>query len=208
MYKVDELSEVKIENGIYKKKGNILDSKETYIAHQCNCITENPAGLSLEMFRKFPWADIYRERSSIKSRKDKPGNIIVKGNGKDERFVINMLAQNYPGKPKTYETLSMRKTWFKQCLTLIENYISKDISTKDISFINNEKKINLDSKNSLNIIESKEDDTKISMKEISSIAIPDNIGCGMAGGDWPTYLSMLEDFAASNTQIRVFIYKL
>jgi hypothetical protein len=40
-----------------------------------------------------------------------------------------------------------------------------------------------------------------------SIAMPYNIGCAAAGGDWPTYSKMIEEFANKN-QIHVTLYKI
>ena len=41
---------------------------------------------------------------------------------------------------------------------------------------------------------------------LKSIAFPKNIGCGAAGGHWPNYLMMLEDFAKSMPAVRVVLY--
>ena len=43
---------------------------------------------------------------------------------------------------------------------------------------------------------------------LRSVAFPSQIGCGLAGGDWPTYESMLADFAAQNPGVRCVIYRL
>ena len=42
---------------------------------------------------------------------------------------------------------------------------------------------------------------------IASIAMPYNIGCGTAGGDWDVYFQMIKNFA-NNYQIHVTLYKL
>lgn len=42
----------------------------------------------------------------------------------------------------------------------------------------------------------------------TSIAMPYKIGCGLAGGDWPTYLAALEKFATTNPSIQIVLYKL
>jgi hypothetical protein len=42
---------------------------------------------------------------------------------------------------------------------------------------------------------------------LDSIAFPNGVGCGAAGGDWAIYLKMIEGFA-SRTSARVAIYKL
>ena len=51
------------------------------------------------------------------------GDIVVSGDGEDERFVINMLAQFYPGKPKFPESakdgFGARRAAFANCLLKI-----------------------------------------------------------------------------------------
>jgi hypothetical protein len=45
------------------------------------------------------------------------------------------------------------------------------------------------------------------INNIASIAMPYNIGCGAAGGDWDVYFQMINNFA-NNYQIHVTLYKL
>lgn len=105
--------------------GSLFDSDVQYIAHQCNCVTTVGAHLSKEVFRKYPYADIYscRTKTDWKDSKDKPGTIIIKGNGADQRYVINILAQVFPGKPKFPESKTdgyeARQKYFRKCLIAI-----------------------------------------------------------------------------------------
>lgn len=99
--------------------GDIFDAKEKYLLHQCNCITNKAAHLSKDVFSKYPWADIYARRYA-EGIKDTPGQIIIRGNGIDQRYVINCLGQYYPGKPK-YPTSALdgakvREKYFHECL--------------------------------------------------------------------------------------------
>lgn len=96
--------------------GDLLNSKEKYIAHQCNCLTQNSAGTASAIFHKFPHSNTYAGRTEP----DKPGQIQIMGNGADERYVVNMFGQYYPGKPK-YPNSSLdgqvvREKYFHQCL--------------------------------------------------------------------------------------------
>jgi O-acetyl-ADP-ribose deacetylase (regulator of RNase III) len=110
---------------IETKEGNILEATETYIAHQCNCVSRRGAGLAQQLFIKFPWSDVYSGRSETHVPKDGEGmgDIIIKGDGKDQRFVIAMLAQYYPG--GTYDLSAkrdgsdVRAAAFQQCLEKI-----------------------------------------------------------------------------------------
>lgn len=164
--------------------GNILDAKETYIAHQCNCITNHAAGLAKDLFAKFPWADIYKIRGKDGNlMRDKPGKIIIKGDGKEQRFVINMLAQNYPGHPKPYETEEMRRSWFKSCLDELSLHLAKPKG------------------------ETKDNAGGYGADTAPSVAFPEGIGCTMAGGTWKNYLLLIENFARENPHIKVALIR-
>jgi O-acetyl-ADP-ribose deacetylase (regulator of RNase III) len=107
-------------------EGDIFESNAKFIAHQCNCMSDRAAHLAEAVFTHYPWADIYSPRAGISQRPvagEEPGNIIIRGNGKDERYVINMLAQLFPGKPKYPDSekdgLVARQFYFRNCLLKI-----------------------------------------------------------------------------------------
>jgi len=108
--------------------GSITDSKEKYICHQTNCVSTGPGGgLARTIFNTYPWSDIYQTRI----KRDKLGSIIVRGNGDDERFVINMNAQYYPGQPNfENDLIEDRAIGFQKCL----NEISKIENLTSIAF--------------------------------------------------------------------------
>lgn len=95
-------------------KGSLLEAKDDYIAHQCNCITTDAAGLAKLVFEKYPYANTYLKRQG--GRRDNPGTIQICGPvaAGDGPVVINMLAQKYPG--KTDYPTSARLVWFQSCL--------------------------------------------------------------------------------------------
>jgi len=99
--------------------GDLLDSPTKYIAHQCNCISQNSAGVAKSIFNRFPFADTYQNRTEP----DQLGSIKVLGNGIDQRFVINMFSQYYPGSPKYPDSatdgLKSRERHFHRCLLKI-----------------------------------------------------------------------------------------
>lgn len=99
--------------------GNIFDAKEKYICHQTNCVTKRAAHLSKDVFAQYPYADIYTGRLNP----SEPGTIVICGNGDDQRYVINMLGQYYPGNPKYPDSkldgIAARKKYFYQCLLRI-----------------------------------------------------------------------------------------
>lgn len=96
--------------------GSIIDSKEKYIAHQTNCVSILAAGVADTIFTTYPYSNTYANRTEH----DIPGTIKILGNGIDQRFVINMFAQFYPGSSKYNDSnkdgLAARKRYFHQCL--------------------------------------------------------------------------------------------
>jgi len=100
-------------------KGDLLISSEKYIIHQTNCVTKKSAGLAKAIFERYPYADIY----STRTKPDVPGTIIVRGNGKDQRYIIAIFGQYYPGIPK-YPTSQLdgekaRQKYFHKALIAV-----------------------------------------------------------------------------------------
>jgi O-acetyl-ADP-ribose deacetylase (regulator of RNase III) len=97
-------------------KGNLLNSKTTYIAHQCNCVSTLSSGLAQSIFCKYPYANTYTTKRT-------PGTISV------HRNVINMYAQIYPGKSKyPNDTPDLRIQYFKSCLNEISKLKGESIA--------------------------------------------------------------------------------
>lgn len=99
--------------------GDLLDSKEKYIAHQCNCLTQHSAGTAKNIFDRYPYANTYQSRIEP----DIMGAIKILGDGIDNRYVINMFAQYYPGRSKYPESkldgIEVRQKSFYICLNKI-----------------------------------------------------------------------------------------
>lgn len=106
-------------------QGNLLDSDAKYICHQCNCVTSTSSGIARLIFEKYPFSDIYSPRAEY-SKDDfpllgqEPGDILISGNGLDERYIINMFGQYYPGSPRYPDGIKdgfvARQNYFKDCL--------------------------------------------------------------------------------------------
>lgn len=97
--------------------GDLLESKEKYIIHNVNCVSnKKAAGLAKDIFTKYPYADCYLNRSDA----SEPGTIDIKGDGISNRHVINLHAQFYPGRPKYPDSIKdgilVREKYFHQCL--------------------------------------------------------------------------------------------
>lgn len=101
---------------------DIFNSKEKYLCHQCNCITNKAAHLAKNVFEKYPYANVYKNRqkigkSGIKRTRDTPGTISIQGNGISDRYVIACFAQRFPGNSKyNNDTYNLRERWFLRCL--------------------------------------------------------------------------------------------
>lgn len=112
---------------IHIVQGDLRKATEKYICHQCNSITKTGANLAKSIFRCFPHADIYTPRlyaDHLPLPDEYPGNIIIKGDGENQRFVINLIGQFYPGRPKYPDSVTdgllARQRYFKECLEKIE----------------------------------------------------------------------------------------
>ncbi len=160
------------------KRGDLLQAKEQYIAHQCNCISIHAAGLAAQLFGRHPKADDYAKRMKPSARLqvvrckgiDRLGTIKVHAvRNAPYDGVINMMAQYYPGPvERAYrgkDLASDRHVAFRQCLEAIAK-----------------------------------------IPAIRSVAFPHRLGCGLAGGDWTAYRAMLDDWAAENPDIVVTVY--
>ena len=103
------------------RPGDLFNSEETYLCHQCNCVARKPAHLAKAVFDKFPYSDVYSNRKFD----DRPGTINIAGNGKDQRYVINMFGQFYPGTPQFPNSKKdgyvKRLEYFTSCLELMTN---------------------------------------------------------------------------------------
>ncbi len=115
--------------------GDLLEAKEKYIVHQCNCCTWVAAHLAKSVFEKFPYANIYAPRKNvIPPRIDEPGTIIVKGNGVNQRFVIALLGQYFPGTPRrnqqALDSYSRRARYFQSGL----EHIAKIPELESVAF--------------------------------------------------------------------------
>jgi O-acetyl-ADP-ribose deacetylase (regulator of RNase III) len=102
--------------------GDLLECDTKYIVHQCNSTSVNSSGIARAIFDKFPYSNIYAPRHDVHYQ-DAPGTIIVKGNGKEQRYVINLIGQFFPGRPSDgiydEDSYAHRKDYFFQGLKAI-----------------------------------------------------------------------------------------
>ena len=103
--------------------GDLLEAKEQYIVHQCNCVSTGAKTLALQIFNKFPYANTYKYRQMKNfGTYSKAGTIQILGNGEDQRYIINAYSQYYPSISKyANDSEEKRLAWFKNCLNYIAN---------------------------------------------------------------------------------------
>lgn len=167
---------------VAKIKGDLLESKEDYIVHQCNCYTITSHGLSKAIAEKFPWADHYSNRKRLDSRnlaveedRDEFGTIkIIQNPNKEKPDVVCLFAQLCPGKPLRFhsypnwyvDTAKERLNKFKSCLRKLGRLCRG-----------------------------------------KNVAFPNKIGRGLAGGNWDVYYKLICKFA-NKYDVKTFIYEL
>lgn len=106
---------------------NLLEVSAQVIAQQCNCTSKRTRGLSAAIAKKYPYANFYSRRTET----SEPGTIELRGKKrKNQRYVLALYAQYYPGKPKANDTSGDRIMWFNKCL----HRISKIKNLRSIAF--------------------------------------------------------------------------
>jgi ribA/ribD-fused uncharacterized protein len=108
-------------SNLHERSGNLLEATEDWIVHQCNTVSSKVGGggLSEQIFRKWPHANVY-ERSHSRGSLSRPGDVSLHGNsvdGNQGRGVVNLMGQRYPGPPKhSNDSQRQREQWFKEAL--------------------------------------------------------------------------------------------
>ena len=135
------------------------------ICHQVNCLTTKPHGLSKLIADRLPWADIYATRRRVKNR-----NLAVNAD-RGIPGTIRIFSRN------DRSVVCLQAQWDfggPGCKRSIPPY--DDIRVKREEWY----------KNCLD---------ELDQLAIKRIAMPFKIGCGMAKGYWPNYLTMIKEFA-------------
>lgn len=156
-------------------EGDLLESDAKFIAHQTNCIELTAGGLAKALFAKFPHADITLDRQRFKPpiMGQMPGDAELRGDGGENRYVINLYGQWRGGGPT-----------------------EKDTRYRDLDHPHNRHK---------HLWKALWEIDKLSdrvLQQGDTIALPYNIGCGIAGGDWDKDYEPLIDRFAKKMQKR------
>ena len=157
--------------------GDLLDAEQRMICQQCNCVTMIPHGLSMAIAKKYPWANIYAQRPMLTrnctSRPSVPGTIQISTSPFEKRIVIHLFGQYLPNKSVTYTA------FYKKIPHVQDSYKDREVYFQQC----------LDELDKLELAE--------------PVAMPYLIGCGLAGGNWAKYETMLR-----TCKTKLFLYKL
>lgn len=94
-----------------------IQTKAKFLCNLCDCVSTGTRGdpLTQLVFEKYPYANCYVDR--VATKKFVPGSLQIKGDGKKNRFVVNMFVQFYPSAPKyPNDNIIKRCEWFTGCL--------------------------------------------------------------------------------------------
>jgi O-acetyl-ADP-ribose deacetylase (regulator of RNase III) len=108
------------------REGDIISASETYLCHQCNCVSHSAKGLAKDIFKAFPYSNVYKYREEY----SKPGTIEIRGDSsKGERKVVALYAQYSPGITEFKGSSRVtRENWFWECLYSLEKILEKEDS--------------------------------------------------------------------------------
>jgi hypothetical protein len=176
-----------------------------FIVHQTNCRTAGARGLAKLIFQKYPHSNTYRSGT-----RRIPGTISV------HHPIINLYGQDGPGKagPHSIEG-KHRLSWFQQGLAEIDILMMTVIapahdqgrgSAHDAIDLYNDDNTectskvprvheNADVSTSSAVKSINEDCNGQRSDSIGTLYFPYQIGCGLAGGDWNTYRSVLKEWS-------------
>ena len=119
---------VEVFENLHLVVGDLLDSDAQFIAHQCNCQSSFSYGIAKSIFEKYPYANTYKNH---KNRGMFGLNHVFSVEDKHPRGVINMYAQEFPGKANpNLETHFQRLSGFKECLKDISLIIAPRLEKK------------------------------------------------------------------------------
>jgi hypothetical protein len=181
---VSQEPEVKTQQtAVLEAEGDILlYEKADYIVQQCNCLTVRGHGLSASITEKFPEADPYAKRRPMGARNlavvdDRPEPGTIDVFGR----IVCLYGQWRPGRFGT--------TYFYRYPESPEGVESPNL------------RIEWFRRGLVALVD------RIGSDKKATIAFPDHIGCGLAGGNWTLYRAVIEWFAMSYPNLSIVIVK-
>lgn len=110
-------------SSIIEIQGNLLDIpadqlQNVYIVHQANCTSTYAKGLAAELFKKYPYCNIYKDPTMKEKR--------VVGACLVTPPVVHLFGQHDPGKARSKMELSLREAQFRSALRMLDKLVAKD----------------------------------------------------------------------------------
>ena len=183
-------------------RGDLLEQHDVqYIAHQCNAARdatllphEAPKfrgaarTLAGKVFRKFPWSLICLG-VPVADCKLRAGKATIHGDGVSQRFVVNLFGQldkgwgNKQGKRRAAWAAGLRN-----------DHGADDSKSRRLQFFTQ-------------ALADFEAQALAAGVPLTSVAFPERIGCGVAGGNWAEYRAVIEGFQLRNPRVRVVLVR-
>lgn len=157
------------------QRADLLEVNADCIVQQCNCVTLNAQGLAASIASKYAYADLYGRRTgrnafcATPATQEAPGTCILAEPppGVTGPVVACLMGQVAPGTPSS----SARRYGVPSGTDNIQcrlNYFQSALNELADACQREHWKL---------------------------VAFPFRIGCGLAGGSWPDYLAMLQEFS-------------
>jgi len=160
-------------------EGDLLQITEGAIVQQCNCLTRRGHGLSAAIAGRFPYADPYKGRSGRGNLTDDPSR---------PGSVLFM-----PPDAKGPLVICLMAQWEMGRPGRYKRTPCPDgPDTRE-----NRARWFKECLDSLGRTD-----------ELTVVYFPHTIGCGLAGGHWPTYRAMIAEYARANPRVQVVITRL
>lgn len=168
------------EPNVFFVKGDLLTHPCDLIIHQTNCLTVTPHGLATEIFKFHPEADLYSKRRAVDGR-----NLAVEedrgvpGTAVITGKVAAIFGQWKPGKCQ-----------FQPFNKNYPEYSVVETSHRRVLWFSQ----------GLQHLEE-----QLKNLQVKTVGFPYQIGCGLAGGEWPVYSGVIADFARRNPRLVIDI---
>lgn len=154
---------------------DLLEVNADCIVQQCNCVTLNAQGLAASIASRFSYADLYGKRigrntsCATPATQDVPGTCILARPPPDSigPVIAHLMGQIAPGKPASSARKYGISPGTDNTKCRLEYFKSALDELADVC---------------------RQENWKV-------VAFPFRIGCGLAGGSWPDYLAMLQEFS-------------
>jgi hypothetical protein len=171
--------------------GDLLaEGQADCIFQQCNCLAVRPHGLSASIATVFPYADVYSLRKAVGRRnlaqpedRPLPGTCkLLAGSGP---YVACLFGQYQYGRSGCFRFGDYEKHPDEPRDR--EEYFWQSLQ---------------------DFHRQAEELRQQDGRQIHTLGFPFNIGCGLAGGRWPAYLSMIKKFATIHPEYQVLIFQI